>query len=122
MGKKIFKSITKVMGSKFMDPLGLNKSGMLTPVESMLAGEASPLDGLTGAATIRAAEASQKQQAELAKQQQIIQNNATTLAANSAADNTATVIAGGSASAADDGSGTDLKRKRVSSLSSTLGV
>lgn len=120
MGKKIFKSITKVMGSKFMDPLGLNKSGLVTPVESMLAGEASPLDGLTGAATIRAAEASQAQQAELAKQQQIIQDNANSLAANSSAENTATVIAGGSASAAD--TGTDLKRKRVSSLSSTLGV
>lgn len=120
MGKKIFKSITKVMGSKFMDPLGLNKSGLLTPVESALAGEASPLDGLTGAATIRAAEASQAQQAELARQQQIIQNNATALAANSAAENTASVIAGGSASASD--TGTDLKRRRVSSLSSTLGV
>ncbi len=61
------------------------------------------------------------QQAELAKQQKIIADNATALAANSAVENTASVIAGGSAGVLDEGM-SDLKRRRGSSLSSTLGV
>jgi hypothetical protein len=125
MSKKkggIFSKITKVVGSKLFDPLGINKkTGILTPIESMLAGETSPLDGLTGAATIRAAEATQKQQAALAAQQAVIQQNATQLQAQSAVDNTVNVTTGGSADAADS-LGTDFKRRRTGSIASQLGV
>lgn len=91
-GKKIIKKVTKFAGSKIMDPLGLNKSGMLTPVESALAGEASPLDGLTGAATVRAAQSQAKQaeeQARLQSEQIRQQTEATNFQTQSVAQNAA---------------------------------
>lgn len=113
MGKKVKKLAKQTVGAFTFGVVGEN-----------VYGKGNPITGLTGQnAALAAEEAAKKQQAqqgELARQQQIIAENATALAANSAVDNTATVVAGGSAGLVDDG--TDLKRKRVSSLSSTLGV
>lgn len=92
-GKKIIKKVVKFASSPIMDPLGINKNtGLLTPVESMLAGEASPLDGLTGAATTRMAQqqakdaqAAAEAQAKQAQQQVDATNQATQQAAQQAA-------------------------------------
>ena len=114
MGKKIKKTIAKFdFGHQFAKGLGLPD-----PSGDMLYGSDRALSPQEQAAKL--AKDGMEQQSELARQQQIIQNNATALAANSAVDNTATVVAGGSADSA--AAGTDLKRKRVASLSSTLGV
>lgn len=111
MGKKVKSLTKKTVGAFTFGVVGENVYGANNPVT-----------GLTGQNAAVAAEAqakkAQEQQGELARQQQIIKENAVSLAANSSADNTATVVAGGSADAADP----DIKRKRVSSLSSTLGV
>jgi hypothetical protein len=111
MGKKVKKLAKQTVGAFTFGVVGEN-----------VYGTNNPITGLTGQNAVIAAEAqakkAQEQQGELARQQQIIKENATSLAANSAVDNTATVVAGGSAEAADP----DLKRKRVASLSSTLGV
>lgn len=115
MGKKIRKVVAKFdLGHQFG-----KKAGLPDPSGDLFYGSDKALSPQEQAAKL--AKEGQDQQAELARQQQIIADNATALAANSAVQNTATVIAGGSADAADVTS-TDLKRKRVSSLSSTLGV
>lgn len=113
MGKKVKRLTKQVVGAFTFGVVGEN-----------VYGKNNPITGLTGQnAAVAAEEAAKKQrgqQDELARQQQIIADNATALAANNAVENTATVVAGGSADAAD--MGTDLKRKKVASLSSTLGV
>ena len=113
MGKKVKSLTKKAVGAFTFGVAGENVYGANNPVT-----------GLTGqnaaAAAADAAEKSQAQQRELARQQQILAENATALAANSSVDNTATVVAGGSADASGDP--TDLKRRRQGSLSSTLGV
>jgi hypothetical protein len=123
MGKKIFKAVTKVMSSKVMDPLQINKgTGILTPVESALAGETSPLDGLTGAATTRAAEMQAQHNADIARQQQILQQNAAMLQGQAVSQNQANVVAGGSAAAADVGDVLGRRRNRQGPLSATIGI
>lgn len=121
MGKSVQKIFSKVatIGSG-----GMNKlvpGGWASPVESALAGEASPLDGITGAAATRAAAQAAEQQAALARQAQIIQTNAQAVQANSANDNTANVVAGGTADDSD-ATGSDLKRRARTTVSSTLGI
>lgn len=114
MGKKIRKVVAKFdFGHQFAKGLGLPD-----PSGDALYGSEKALSPQEQAAKL--AKEGMDQQAELARQQQIIAANATSLAANNAVDNTATVVAGGSADAS--AAGTDLKRKRVASLSSTLGV
>lgn len=114
MGKKLRKLGAKLdFGAKVFKGFGLPD-----PAGDAIHGEFRTLTPQEQAAKL--AKEAGSQQAELARQQQIIKDNAATLAANSAVENTATVVAGGSADAAD--LGTDLKRKRVASLSSTLGV
>ncbi|BEQ12892.1 hypothetical protein Ep4_033 [Pseudomonas phage Ep4] len=61
-----------------------------------------------------------KQAAEQAAQQAIIDGNANALKSNSALDNTVSAVVGGGADAAD--TGTDLRRRRAGSVSSTLGI
>lgn len=95
------------------------KAGLPDPSGDLFYGSDKALSPQEQAAKL--AKEGQDQQAELARQQQIIAENATALAANSAVENTATVVAGGSAGASVV-DGTDLKRKRVASVSSTLGV
>lgn len=111
MGKKVKRLAKQTVGAFTFGVVGEN-----------VYGANNPITGLTGQNAAVAAEAqakkAQEQQSELARQQKIISENATSLAANAAVDNVATVVAGGSAEAADP----DLKRKRVASLSSTLGV
>lgn len=112
---KIRKTVAKFdLGHQFG-----KKAGLPDPSGDLFYGSDKALSPQEQAAVL--AKQGQDQQMELARQQQIIADNATSLAANSSVDNTATVIAGGSASAADEGL-TDLKRKKVASLSSTLGV
>lgn len=113
--KKLRKVVAKFdLGHQFG-----KKAGLPDPSGDLFYGSDKALSPQEQAAKL--AKEGQDQQAELARQQQIIADNATALAANNAVQNTATVIAGGSADAADT-AGSDLKRKRVSSLSSTLGV
>jgi hypothetical protein len=109
MGKAL-KSITKVA------TLGLSGTKLGQSALGSLSGGLLGTDPAAAAAK-QAADA----QAEVARQQALIQTNASALQANSAVDNTASVIAGGSADASAIGAG-DTKRKRVGSLSSTLGV
>lgn len=94
----------------------VKKAGLPDPSGDLLYGSEKALSPQEQAA--KQAKEGLDQQMELARQQQIIADNAVSLAANKAVDNTATVIAGGSAEAVDS----DLKRKRVASMSSTLGV
>lgn len=122
MGKKVFKALSKFGSSKIMDPLGLNKMGLVTPIENALAGEASPLDGLTGAAATRAAAQAAEQQAAIANQAAIVQANANALQANAAKDNTANVVSGGTADAAGTEGSDLLTRRRASTVSATLGI
>ncbi|WYW04134.1 hypothetical protein Luke3_00029 [Pseudomonas phage vB_PpuP-Luke-3] len=73
-GKKVFKTVADV-GS-----LGMNKlvpGGWAAPVENALAGNASPLDGFTGAATARAAETQAKASRDAAEQQAAAQREQT---------------------------------------------
>lgn len=115
MGKKVRKTVAKFdLGHQFG-----KKAGLPDPSGDLFYGSDKALSPQEQAAKL--AQQGQDQQMELARQQQIIADNATALAANSSVDNTATVIAGGSASAVDEGL-SDLKRKRVGSISSTLGV
>lgn len=115
MSKKIRKVVAKFdLGHQYG-----KKAGLPDPSGDLFYGSDKALSPQEQAAKL--AKEGQEQQMELARQQQIIAENATALAANSAVENTASVIAGGTASAADS-AGTDIKRKRVSSLSSTLGV
>lgn len=115
MGKSLKKALVKFdFGHQIAKSMGLPD-----PAGDLLYGDQKALTPAEQAA--KSAKAQLDQDAEVTRQQGILAANATSLAANSAADNTASVIAGGSASEADT-SGTDLKRKRVSSLSSTLGV
>lgn len=115
MSKKIRKVVAKFdLGHQFG-----KKAGLPDPSGDLFYGSDKALSPQEQAAKL--AKEGQDQQAELARQQQIIADNATALAANKAVDNTATVVAGGTASSVDE-LGTDLKRKRVTSLSSTLGV
>lgn len=115
MSKKIRKTVAKFdLGHQFG-----KKAGLPDPSGDLFYGSDRALSPQEQAAKV--AKDQQNQQAELARQQQIIADNATALAANSAVDNTATVVAGGSADAAD-ALGSDLKRKRNPSLSSTLGI
>jgi hypothetical protein len=94
-------------------------AGLPDPSGDLFYGSDKALSPQEQAAKI--AKEGQDQQAELARQQQIIADNATALAANNSVENTASVVAGGSADAAD-AMGSDLKRRRAASLSSTLGV
>jgi hypothetical protein len=111
VGKKLKKTLVKFdLGHKFAKQAGLpDPSGdaiygserALTPAEQQ-------------------AKDTLKQQQALANQQAIIAQNATALQANSATDNTVTAIAGGTADSVD--SPMDFKRRRSSSVASTLGV
>lgn len=115
MGKKFKKLVAKFdFGHQMAKGMGLPD-----PSGDALYGDAKALSPAEQAQ--KSAKAQLDQDAEVERQKGILAANATSLAANSAADNAATVIAGGSAGEADT-SGTDLKRKRVASLSSTLGV
>lgn len=115
MGKKVRKVVAKFdLGHQFG-----KKAGLPDPSGDLFYGSDKALSPQEQAAKL--AKEGQDQQAELARQQQIIADNATSLAANSAVENTATVVAGGSADSVD-AMGSDIKRKRVPSLSSTLGV
>ena len=115
MSKKIRKTVAKFdLGHQFG-----KKAGLPDPSGDLFYGSDKALSPQEQAAKL--AKEGQDQQMELARQQQIIAENATALAANSAVENTATVVAGGSADASGDAL-SDMKRKRVSSLSSTLGV
>lgn len=117
MGKKI-KKLRKVVAKFDLGHQYGKAAGLPDPSGDLFYGSDKALSPMEQQA--KQAKESQEQQAELARQQKIIADNATALAANSAVENTATVVAGGSAEAVD--MGTDLKRKRVASLSSTLGV
>ncbi|MCY1451123.1 hypothetical protein D9M71_679770 [compost metagenome] len=115
---KTFKKVRKVVAKVDLAHQLVKKAGLPDPSGDLFYGSDKALSPQEQAAKL--AKEGQDQQAELARQQQIIADNATALAANSAVENTATVVAGGSADANDALS--DMKRKRVSSLSSTLGV
>lgn len=118
-GKKILKGITKVA------TLGIEPGKIAGALSGGLVGEnvygsQNPLNGITGQATIMAAEQAAKAQAQVQAQQAVIQQNALSLQANNAVDNTVTAVVGGTADA-NDTSG-DFKRKRSSSISTALGV
>lgn len=117
MGKS-FKKLRKVVAKFDLGHQYGKKMGLPDPSGDLFYGSDKALSPTEQAAVL--AKEAGEQQAELARQQKIIADNATALAANSAVENTATVVAGGSAGMLDEG--TDLKRKRVASLSSTLGV
>lgn len=118
-GKGLFSKVAKVA------TLGLGTGKVLGALSGGLVGEnvygaSNPLNGITGQATIMAAEQAAKQQQAVAAQQAVIQQNATSLQANNTVDNTVNAVVGGSADAVGDP--TDFKRKRNASVASTLGI
>lgn len=116
---KAFKKVRKLAAKFDLGHKYGKAAGLPDPSGDLFYGSDKALSPQEQAAKL--AKEGQDQQMELARQQQIIAENATALAANSAVENTATVVAGGTASSVDEGL-SDLKRKRVASVSSTLGV